>query len=53
MLGARYPLKGAELYLLILSNPLEYGFACIAPLGRREGADLVRVQGTWKKTTNA
>ena len=42
-LGARYPPKEAELLLLIISNPFEYGLAYIAPLGRREGADLVRV----------
>ena len=48
VLGARFAPKGAELLLLIISNPFEYGLACIAPLGRREGADLVREQGTWK-----
>ena len=45
-LGIRYPLKGAEFFSLIISNPFHYGFACIAPLGRREGIDLVREQGT-------
>lgn len=44
--GARFPRKGAESLLLIISNPFEYGLAPIAPLGRREGAELFRVQGS-------
>lgn len=46
-LGIRYLPKGAEFFSLTTSNPFHYGFACIAPLGCREGIDLVRVQGTF------
>lgn len=43
--GARYPPKGAELFFAANENLFQGKFAYIAPLGRREGADLVRVQG--------
>ena len=44
-----YPLKGAESLLLIIRNLFRYGYAHIAPLGHREAADLVRVQGSLTK----
>ena len=44
--GARYPPKGAESFSLIIRNPFRYGTADIAPLGRRKGVDLVKVQGS-------
>lgn len=44
-LGARYPPKGAEFFLQIISKLFQHALACIAPLGRREDADLATVQG--------
>ena len=47
--GAMYPLKGAESLLLIIRNLFRCVYAQIAPLGHREAADLVRVQGSLMK----